>query len=501
MNVREFLSTMQARSGSALWIYLLTVGTAVGVGFWMPRQYTATATLVVDQNRPDPVAEASYEGTTLPSFVATQVDILKSDRVGQRVVGMLGLADEPESRVEWLRVTDGVGSFEAWLADGLQFILDVKPSRESNVISVSYVAGDPVRAAKVANAFVRAYLDVILELKVDPARQYASSFDAGSKELRVALERAQAKLSAYQREKGVTVASDGQLDAETTRLNELSTQLTVLQAVSAESGSRQMQAQSGAGDQLHEVVNNPGLADLRADLTQAEARFQELSSRLGENHPLVSEARANVVSLRTRLDAETRRVTSSLGVADSINRQREIEMRAALEAQRARVLRLRSAREEGAVLLRDVEAAQRAYDAVAAKLNQSNLEGLTTQSSTSYVLAWAVPPYAPSSPNMLRNTALSVVAGLVLAVVAAMLLELVDRRVHTVDEVSALLGLPLLGVLPPRAAKGGSPAARRRWCCRENCFAACPLLERELDGGVRRRHEARRVACGAASCG
>ena len=454
MNVRQFLSMMQARSGPALLIYLLTVGAAVGVGLWMPNRYTATATLVVDRNQPDPVAEARHRGTTLPSFVATQADILKGGRVGQRVVKMLGLADEPERRAEWLRVTDGVGSFEAWLVEGLQFFLDVEPSRESNVINVSYVAGDPVRAAEVTNAFVRAYLDVMLELKVDPTRQYASSFDARSSELRTALERAQAKLSAYQREKGVIVASDGHLDAETARLNRLSTQLTVLQAVLAESSSRQMQAQSGASDQVHEVVNNAGLANLRGDLTQAEARFQELSSRLGENHPLVIEARANVASLQTRLDAETRRVTSSLGMADSINRRREIEIGAALEAQRARVLRLRSEREEGAVLLRDVEAAQRAYDAVAAKLNQSNLEGLTTQSNSSYVIAWAVPPYAPSSPNLVRSTALSVVAGLVLAVAAAMLLELVDRRVRTVDEVSALLGLPLLGVLLTEGGKG-----------------------------------------------
>jgi chain length determinant protein EpsF len=452
MNLRQFLSMIQARSGPALLIYLLTVSTAVGVGLWMPRQYTATATLVVDQNRPDPVAGARY-GATLPSFVAKQVDILKSDRVGQRVVKMLGLADEPASRAEWLRVTDGVGSFEAWRVAGLQFFLDVKPSRESNVISVSYVARDPVRAANVANAFVRAYLDVLLELKVDPARQYASSFDARSKKQRVALEQAQAKLSAYQRENGVTVISDRQLDAETTRLNRLSTQLSVLQAVSAESSSRQRQALSGAGDQLHEVVNNPALADLRRDLTRAEARLQELSARLGESHPLVIEARANVASLQTQVDAETRRVTSSLGLADSINRQRETEIRVALEAQRARVLSLRSTREEGVVLLREVEAAQRAYDAVVAKLNQSSLEGLTTQSDA-YVLASAMPPYAPSSPNMLLNTSLSIVAGLVLAVVAAMLLELVDRRVRTVDEVSGLLGLPLLGVLPPEGGKG-----------------------------------------------
>ena len=35
-----------------------------------------------------------------------------------------------------------------------------------------------------------------------------------------------------------------------------------------------------------------------------------------------------------------------------------------------------------------------------------------------------------------------------------MLLEVMDRRVHTVSEVSELLGLPLLGVLPAPGGQG-----------------------------------------------
>ncbi len=100
-------------------------------------------------------------------------------------------------------------------------LLDVKPSRESNVISVSFKAPDPVQAARVANAFVEAYMNVSLELRVDPAKQYSAFFDTRGKELRANVEQAQAKLSAYQRERGVIIASEGQLDVESARLNEL----------------------------------------------------------------------------------------------------------------------------------------------------------------------------------------------------------------------------------------------------------------------------------------
>jgi chain length determinant protein EpsF len=448
-HVSRFLSIMRARFWSALWIYVLTVGTTVAVALWLPNRYAATATIVADQNAPDPVSDVVYDATNPTAFMATQVDILGSSRVALRVIRQLRLTEDPETRAQWMRVTEGVGSFELWLAEGLQYRLDAKASRESNVVTVGFEAGSPARAAQMTNAFVQAYLDTLVELKADPAKRYAKSFDARSEQLRADLERAQARLTAYQRETGVVVASDGQLDAETTQLNKLSAELVALQASVAESNAKRLQA--GAG--LEEVVNSPALADLRGDTARAEANLHELSSRLGDNHPQVREARANVASLRARLESETRRVIATVDVAGSIDRQREAELRAALEAQRARVMRMQAARSEGAVLLRDVQAARRAYDEVNAKVNRSGLENLAMQTNA-YVLAWAVPPSEPSSPNLLRSAALGVVAGMLLAIATAMLLEYGDGRVRTVKELSALLEIPLLGVLPARGGKG-----------------------------------------------
>jgi uncharacterized protein involved in exopolysaccharide biosynthesis len=321
-------------------------------------------------------------------------------------------------------------------------------------------------------------MDVSLELKVDPAKQYSNFFDSRSKELRANVERAQAKLSAYQREKGVVIASDGQLDVESARLNELSTQLVALQAVAAESSSRQGQAQAGAGERLQEVINNPVLVGLRGDITRAEARLQELTSRLGDNHPQVIESRANIHSLRGRPDAETRRVTGSVAVVSNMNRQREVELRAALEAQRARVLKLRMVREEGGVLVRDLENAQRAYDAVVTRLNQSSLESHATQSNA-YVLAEALPPLLPSSPKIVLNTALSFVIGLVLALGAAVLLEMLDRRVRTIEEIPELLGLPVLGVLPKPGGVGGFSGGQKSLVSPRGLFGQLPAPRKE----------------------
>jgi polysaccharide biosynthesis transport protein len=450
MTFGQFIAILRARFWSALLVLAVTVGTTVGVSLVLPKKYTAVATVVMDL-KPDPVTAAMYGGMASPAMMATQVDVLQSDRVAQRVVRNLRLTENPQVRAQWMEDAQGKGSIEQWLGQTFQRSMDVKPSRESSVIAVSYKAADPNFAAALANSFVQAYLETTLELRVDPAKQYSSFFDTRAKEAREMLEHAQSKLSAYQKEKGI-IATDERLDVENARLNELSSQLVALQAVASESGSRQVQAQGASADKLQEVLNNPLVAGLKADLARAESRLQELESRLGDAHPQVQEAKANIAAVRSKVEAETRRVTGGVGVTNTINRQRETEVRASLEAQRSKVLRLKAVRDEGAVLTRDVESAQRAYDTVVARFNQSALESQNTQSNAN-VLTPASPPLEPSSPKVLLNIALSIFVGTLLAVGTALLRELMDRRVRSPQDVADAMGIAVIGVLPKAAGR------------------------------------------------
>jgi len=463
MTFGQFLSILKARWWLALLVLALTVGITLAVNLMLPKQYKASASVVVDF-KPDPLSAALYGGMGSPAAMATQVDIIRSERVAQRVVRNLKLNESAQVRQQWQDETGGQGSIETWLGTLFQRNMEVEPSRESSVISISYKAADPRFAAGLANAFVQAYIDTTLELRVDPARQYSTFFETRSKEAREALEKAQTRLSTFQKDSGI-IATDERLDIENGRLNELSSQLTTLQAISAESTSRQTQAQGSQADRTQEVLNNPIIGSLKAELSRSEAALQQMTVRLGDAHPQVQEARANIGELRRRLDAETTKVTGGITVSNTINRQREAVIRASLDAQRAKVLKLKAVRDEGLVLLRDVDNAQRAYDAVLQRLTQTSLESQTTQSNVN-LLTQAVAPLRPSSPRVFLNTALAAVAGSLLAIGIALALELRDRRVRNLDDVVAALGLPVLGALPKPGSKlslsGGSSLMQQR---------------------------------------
>ena len=445
MNLSQLIAILKARWLAAATVFVLIVGVVVGASLLLPRKYTATAAVLIDMKSTDPIAALGSVNGMPMGYVATQADIIQSPRVALRVVRDLKLTESPQLRSQWMNEANGAGSFDVWLAEALETKLDVKPSRESSVISVSFTSPDPKFSAALANAFVQAYLDTTLDLRVDPAKQYSSFFDSRSKDLREAVEKAQAKLSAYQKENGI-IASDERYDIENARLGELSSQLVALQAVSAESASRQEQARKSSS-QLSDVINNPLVAGLRGDLSRQEAKLQELGVRLGDAHPLVVEARANIDELRARLETESRRVSGSVTVNNNINQSREADVRNALAAQRSRVMQIKQQRDEAMVLQRDVEGAQRAYDAVAARLTQSSLESQTKQTNTALLNA-ASEPTRHSSPNMTLNSLLGVFAGAMFGVAFALLRELRDRRLRSVQDGVLVLGIPVIGHLP-----------------------------------------------------
>lgn len=452
LNLLRLLAVLRARWIVGVLVAVVVAAWGVGYALTRPQIYVATASLILDA-KPDPVSSMVYGSSTSPAFVNTQLDIMRSDRVAQRVVRNLKLVDMADLRKDWESSGSGSVSFESWIVDRIQRGFDVSVARAGGgVVNISYSGTEPRFCAAVANAYVQAYMETSIELKIDPAKQYTSFFNEQADEARQTLEKAQSRLSKFQQEKGI-LATDERMDVEMTRLNMLSSELVSVQTQKTDVSSRQGQLAKNL-DSLPEVQGNTGVASLRGELGRAEQRLAELSSRLGDNHPQVQEARASVTDLRARLQSETAKVAKGLGVNVNIQSAREAEVRAAVEAQRTRVLQLKEVRDEGAVLARDVDNAQRMYDLVFNRARQTDLESQNRQTNAT-VLSAALPPNQPVSKTM-KYITMGVVGGLALGVLAALLVEQFDRRLRTPTDAINALGLPVIGIMP-------RPTAGRRW--------------------------------------
>lgn len=452
MTLQQFLLILWARRKLALAVLGLTVLTTLLVSLFLPKQYSAQTAVVVDVKSPDPIVGMVLPGMMAPGYMATQVDIINSDRTAQRVVKLLRMDESPLIREQWMEATDGKGEITHWLAELLQKKLDVKPSRESNVINIGFAGQEPAFAATVANAFAQAYIDTTIELRVEPAKQYAVWFDSQVKAQRERLEAAQKALSEFQQESGI-IATDERLDYEMQKYNELSSQLTQAESQGADSASKQ---KFGSSDTLQEVMTNPLINQLKAEVARLESRLKELSGNLGENHPQYQRTLAEVNELKARLKSETAKVTSSIGTAGRVSQAKEVELQVAIEAQRKKVLDLKKQRDEISVLAREVETAQRGFDAIGQRMTQSKLESQSLQTNVA-VLTPAAEPLKPSSPRIALNLLVSIFLGTLLGVGAALALELAQRRVRSADDLVLMLDVPVLVTLesskPPSAGK------------------------------------------------
>lgn len=458
MTFQQFLLILRARHKIAIAILLCTVISTLVVSLLLPKQYTASAAVVVDVKSPDPIVGMVLPGLATPSYMATQIDIINSERVARHVVKLLRMDESPAIREQWVEATDGEGDLIVWLADLLKQKLNVKPSRESNVISIEFTGNDPQFVAAVANTFAQAYIDINLELKVEPARQHAAWFEDQTKTLRDHLEKAKQALSAHQQEAGI-VAVEERLDHEVAKLNDLSTQLTMVQAQTADSSSKR--AVGGAAENLPEVMQNQLINSLKSDIARLEARLHESSVNLGKNHPQTQRTQTEVASLKRRLAAEIREISKGIGTSYEVGKQKEKELRDAMELQKKRVLELNGQRDQISVLQRDVEAAQRAFEGVSQRSTQSRLESLSAQTNI-VALNPASPPIEPSRPRILLNMIISIFLGTILAIGIALVLELRNRLVRSPRDILEVIDAPILVTIPYAGSSSTLPKAPRR---------------------------------------
>jgi chain length determinant protein EpsF len=445
--LKQYLRIVWARKWLVLLAFVLISAAGIAVTFILPRQYTAETSLIAEM-RIDPALGALAPALAAPSYMATQVEILKSERVASRAVKLLGVERSPAAVAQWREATKAKIPLDRYFADVLERGLAVEPARGSNVINLSFSAADPIFAQAAANAFAQAYMDISVELRIAPARQSATFLDDQAKTLRANLEQAQAKLSKFQQDKGIVV-SDERLDQENGRYSALIAQLALAQAERVDTTTRQ---RNSGSETSPDVLQSPAVQGLKAQLTAAETKLTEISSVVGKNHPSRLQLAAQIQEIKGQLADETRRVAGGASVSSRGSSQKVAELQAMVDAQKKQLLSLRSDHDQIAVYQRDVEAAQRAYEIVAQRLGQLNLEGQNNQANTR-LLSPAVEPIEPSRPKVPLAIALSLLGGLAVGLLGALALEARDRRVRIPEDLLVMAGVPVIGILRPAGSK------------------------------------------------
>jgi len=469
MDLNQFLLALKARRKAFMMVFGGVIVAALAIALLLPKKYVSSTTILLDARDEQSLAAPGLRATAREraGYLQTQIDLIQSTKVAKRVVRDLKYVQMPGVRDQYERDTGGLGTIEDWAAGTL--LKDLKAdSSGSNIITVQYTSNNPKLAADVANGFAKAYVDTSLELRTEPTREAATWFEDQLKSLRANVSQAQQKLTAYQKEKGIT-STDERTDVEAIRLNEISTQLLAARNATYDAQSRYKHAaefisagaSAGASkdvatmaDSLPEVSASPAVQAVKTALVAAEGRLETATADLGPNHPAYQRAVAEVQGLRTQLASEMKKVVAGLNNSAVQARRREEELKNAFQQQQERLLNMRDSRVELAVMVRDVDNAQRTYDTALSRWLTNKVESRANLTNIA-VLTQAIEPLEAKSPKVPLIGGLAVMVGLLLGGVVVFLLETLDRRVRSRADLESRLAVPSLGRLSRWQPLGG----------------------------------------------
>jgi len=440
LSLTDIAASLRVRWRLELAVFLFIMGLVVISTALSTKVYTATSSLLFDDAAIDPVAgtQASVDG--LKALLSTQTDIVKSEAVAADVVKSLELVT-PQVLEQWRTSTGGSGDVNTWYGRQLLGSLDVSPVTDSRVLNLSYSSADPRFSALMANGFAASYLETRLRFQTDPAKTYSRWFQDRTREVRSNLEQAQARLTAFKRKTGI-VDSGAAADPESSRLAELSGQLTGAEASAADMAARAGRSVSQSPD----VQGSSVVQSLRSQIASKAAQVSQMATNLGPNHPDRVAAEAELRELHARLNTEVGTVTRSVQVASGAAGAKQAALRGMLNAQRGRMLGLSTDRAQLDVLQRDVDSARAAYDAVTMKLETMRLQAVAPASNVRQ-LDQATPPLLPSKPSIPLRLLLGTILAAMLATAVSIIAELRRPLLRTNSGVANIAGVPVLAVV------------------------------------------------------
>lgn len=437
---------LAARKGLIASVALATIGAAIAAGILLPKTYTATAEVYIEYRGSDPILGRQFSAMQDESYMATQVDIIKSDDVARYVIDTTRAMDTPTAR------QDVANKGEAIVRSGLMRAvgtdLQVTPKRNSRVLDLQFSSKDPVFARDALNAVIKGYMEVNNKIHATPAKQRQEQYSGQLVALQMEVDRIQREITAYQQQEGI-VDADERMDTGSRQFSDLNSRLLTIQAAQSEATTRKrsIQALLASGTRAYdipEISRQEGVRDVKLRLIDVEGRLSEASGVLGGNHPRYRSLEGDRTALLAQLERASNSAMQSIEQEEKRFAEQVVRLQTEIKNRQGQLLEMKKHRDVIASYQRQLTSAQQIYNSAVARYDEILIQSNVT-SPTIAVLQWAEKPLRHSKPNVVNNVLVSIPGGVILGLILALFLELTYRRVRCVEDLKNSLPVPVLG--------------------------------------------------------
>jgi capsular exopolysaccharide synthesis family protein len=468
--LRQYILVLMRRRYVILAVIAVCFLLALAATMLVTPQYTASASIEIarESDRLTNFEGAKQEsGLADQEFYQTQYGLLRSRSLSERVASQLRLVDDPKF-FEMFGVDDDRPAFQVvngrYAASGravrqrvageiLREQIEVSPTRFSRLVGINFTSPDPAFSAKVANAWADNFIQTGLQRKVQATSYGRDVLQRQLTQLKERLDESQRQLVAYaSAERIINLPAQSGPDGATSERSIVADDLAALNASLAQATADRIQAEARArqatgGSAQAEALRNPAINSLRERRAELAADYQRLMTQFEPGYPAAQAIQSQVQQLDRSIAREEGRVSGSYQTALREAVDREGALRQRVDQLKGSYLDLRRRSIQYNIYQQEVDTNRALYDGVLQRFKEIGVAGGVGINNISVVDPADVPE-VPSSPKLLINVLISLLAGLVLGVAAAFALEQIDEAIADPLEVERRLGLPLLGSVP-----------------------------------------------------
>jgi polysaccharide chain length determinant protein (PEP-CTERM system associated) len=436
----------------------------------LPKIYRASTTiLVMRQSIPEDIVHTTVTTRVEERIRSLKIQV-KSRRYLEQVVKELGMAPPAANAGQLEQACSKLSSSVDldWDKQGLSWF------------NITVDNGDAKRAADIANRLAELFIEQNSALREAQAKGTVETVEGWLEKTENELRKRDAELARY-RALNLYELPDQQaatlqlLNASQARIQQLTSdiQMRSERLATARAEEKMRRADPGAlgAGAAGEDPNTRAYAQMQREL-------QDLLSSYTEENPLVKRKRDQIVQFAANHPGigasgsnpaqagDTASGSSSPEVARLEGEIRSLDADRASEQRNVSMLRRRIEnmplrQQELAALTRDYETLKRQYDANFAQKEQArraqDIEA-AKKGEQFQIQDRARPPVKPSQPNVMQIVLLGLLAGLVLGVGLAALLEFIDHTVRNEEEFAHRYpDLPILGSIPNLDADARAP--------------------------------------------
>jgi len=402
----------------------------------LPRTYTAMVTLMVNYEVNDPLNGKELPVGQINSYIATQVELMRTPELLLAVVDRLHL----DQRKEYAQgYANGNGTLREWVAAKLNKTLAIYRGQQgSQLIYVTYSANDRDEAAEVANTVAQIYKEQDYLRSTGPPSERTKRYALQLDELKTKVDQAQKGVTAFYQRNGLIDQGD-KANVDVALLSTLEGRLVEAQ------NERRIADARVSGDQSvsDQVLSSTEVQSLKKALAEQELQLAKLNWIYTPQHPEIMELQSLIAATRRSLTTALRSYSANASAGLSVAQRLEQNLQRAVGDQRAKVLATGQLHDEAAKYLLALQSAQTVY-----KRALEGYDQIMFASSGNYtnvaLVSRATPPVKASKPRMLRGLFLGAVLAGMLGLGIPLIYEFFNRRVRCRDDLERHHGIPVL---------------------------------------------------------